>query len=76
MASFLKILNKLFGNKYDKDIKVISPIVKEINQQCLQLADLTNDNLRDKTKDLKKQINDFVKQERKEVEELKHPPLS
>ena len=76
MASFLKILNKLFGNKYDKDIKVISPIVKEINQQCLQLADLTNDNLRDKTKDLKKQINDFVKQERKEVEELKQSSLS
>ena len=56
MASFLKILNKLFGNKYDKDIKVISPIVKEINQKCLQFESLSIDNLRDTTKALKKQI--------------------
>jgi len=26
MASFLNIIGKLFGNKYDKDIKEISPI--------------------------------------------------
>ena len=33
MASFLNIIGKLFGNKYDKDIKEISPSVKEINKQ-------------------------------------------
>ena len=31
MGSFLNILGKLFGNKYEKDIKQINPIVDQIN---------------------------------------------
>ncbi len=71
MASFLNILGKLFGNKYDKDIKEIAPIVHEINKQCENLTSLTNDELRNKTTDLKKQINSFVEEERKQIEQLK-----
>ena len=71
MAGFLNILGKLFGNKYDKDVKEITPVVEEINKQCENLTSLTNDELRNKTLDLKKQINDFVAGERKEIEQLK-----
>jgi preprotein translocase subunit SecA len=71
MAGFLNILGKLFGNKYDKDVKEISPIVDEINIQFEKLSQLTNDQLRGKTIELKNQINDFVDNERKKVEELK-----
>ncbi|MDA1009799.1 MAG: preprotein translocase subunit SecA, partial [Bacteroidetes bacterium] len=71
MAGFLNILGKLFGNKYDKDVKEITPVVEEINKQCENLTSLTNDELRNKTLDLKKQINDFVSKERKEIEQLK-----
>ncbi len=71
MAGFLNILGKLFGNKYDKDVKEITPVVEEINKQCENLTSLTNDELRNKTLDLKKQINDFVSGERKEIEVLK-----
>ena len=71
MAGFLNILGKLFGNKYDKDVKEITPVVEEINKQCKNLTSLTNDELRNKTLDLKKQINDFVSGERKEIEGLK-----
>ena len=60
MAGFLNILGKLFGNKYDKDIKEISPIVNEINKQYESLIHLSNDKLREKTIDFKNQINDFV----------------
>ena len=49
MASFLNIIGKLFGNKYDKDIKQITPIVEEINKQYESLTQLTNDQLRNKT---------------------------
>ena len=77
MAGFLNILGKLFGNKYDKDVKVIAPIVEEINKQYENLTALTNDELRSKTIDLKKQINDFVAGERKQIEEacMTCPPL-
>ena len=71
MAGFLDILSKLFGNKYDKDVKLIAPIVKEINKQYGQLSPLTNDELRNKTIDLKTQINDFVAEERAQINKLK-----
>ena len=60
MAEFLNIIGKLFGNKYDKDIKQITPIVEEINKQYESLTQLTNDQLRNKTINFKKQITDFV----------------
>ena len=71
MAGFLDILSKLFGNKYDKDVKLIAPIVKEINKQYEQLSPITNDELRNKTIDLKAQINDFVAEERAQINKLK-----
>ena len=71
MASFLNIIGKLFGNKYDKDIKEISPIVKEINKQFDNLSGLSNDQLRGKTSELKKQIKDYVAIERKQIKDLK-----
>ena len=71
MASFLNIIGKLFGNKYDKDIKQITPIVEEINKQYESLTQLTNDQLRNKTINFKKQITDFVSSERNQISELK-----
>ena len=71
MASFLNIIGKLFGNKYDKDIKQITPIVEEINKQYESLTQVTNDQLRNKTINFKKQITDFVSSERNQISELK-----
>ena len=71
MASFLNIIGKLFGNKYDKDIKEITPIVKEINKQFNILSGLSNDQLRGKTQDFKKQIQDYVAIERSQIKDLK-----
>ena len=71
MAGLLNILGKLFGNKYDKDIKEISPIVEEIKSKSKDLAHLTNDEIRQQTINLKQQINDFIKEERQQIQELK-----
>ena len=48
MAGVLNILSKLFGNKYDKDVKKISPIiengahviigVRELGRMCLNIT--------------------------------------
>ncbi|MBT5089709.1 MAG: preprotein translocase subunit SecA [Flavobacteriales bacterium] len=71
MAGLLNIISKLFGNKYDKDIKEITPIIEKINIEFSKLSALTNDDLREKTSDFKNQITDFTSSEKQEIEELK-----
>tara|TARA_B110000211_G_scaffold31243_1_gene31700 strand:- start:830 stop:2299 length:1470 start_codon:yes stop_codon:yes gene_type:complete len=69
--ALLDIIGKIFGNKYDKDVKDIMPIVEQINKEFSELSTLSNDSLREKTQELKKQISDFTSEQRKEVEKLK-----
>ncbi len=76
MGSFLNILGKLFGNKYEKDIKQINPIVDQINLEFEKIKKLDNDQLRDKTIDLKKQIQDFISVEKIEIKQLKEKSIS
>jgi preprotein translocase subunit SecA len=71
MAGLLNIISKLFGNKYDKDVKEITPIIEKINIEFSKLSILTNDDLREKTSDFKNQITDFTSNEKQEIEELK-----
>tara|TARA_B100000900_G_scaffold74481_1_gene59446 strand:+ start:17369 stop:20686 length:3318 start_codon:yes stop_codon:yes gene_type:complete len=76
MGSFLNILGKLFGNKYEKDIKQINPIVDQIDLEFEKIKKLDNDQLRDKTIDLKKQIQDFISAEKIEIKQLKEKSKS
>jgi len=69
MLGFIK---NFFGTKSDKDIKVIMPLVNE----CLEvynnsISKLSNDDLRNKTLEFKKRINDFVQEEELRINELK-----
>ena len=50
--ALVNIITKLFGNKYEKDVKNIMPIVEKINQEYTELNSITNDELRKKTQDL------------------------
>ena len=69
--ALLDIIGKIFGNKYDKDVKNIMPIVEQINTIFSELQSLTNDHLRQKTQDLKNQISNFTSEEREEISKLK-----
>ena len=71
MAGLLGILGKLFGNKYDKDIKEITPLVDKINEEFSKLSSLSNNELRKKTTEFKKQISDFISEEKSKIETLK-----
>ncbi len=75
MNSFLNILGKLFGNKYEKDIKEIKPVVEQINSEFEKLKDLDNNELRNKTGDLKKQIQEFISFDKEEIQRLKQKSL-
>ncbi len=54
-------LSKIFGgSKSDKDVKKLEPIVTEINKYYAELQNLTNDQLRNKTKEFRTTINEFL----------------
>ena len=63
MAGIFNIIAKLFGNKYDKDIKQIRPIVDKIHLEHKKISQLSHDELRNQTKILKSKIHDFVSAE-------------
>ena len=75
MNSFLNILGKLFGNKYEKDVKEIKPVVEQINSEFEKLKNLDNNELRNKTVDLKKQIQEFIAFDKDEIQRLKQKSL-
>ncbi|SFV32692.1 preprotein translocase subunit SecA [Thermoflavifilum thermophilum] len=57
----LGLLTKLFGgNKFERDVKLIQPIVAQINEIYEQLAALTNDELRAKTQEFKARIQEHL----------------
>lgn len=56
-----KAITSLFGNKSDRDIKAVLPLVGEINTAYSQLQRLSNDELRAKTAEFKARIADFLK---------------
>ena len=69
--ALLNVLGKLFGNKYDKDVKDIMPIVEQINKEFSEFKTISNDDLRDKTLSLKNRVSEFTSSEKEEVENLK-----
>ena len=71
MSGIINFFSKLFGNKYDKDIKQISPIVSEINVLFSELKNISNDELREKTLHFKEQIKTIIKEDLVQIEHLK-----
>ena len=57
MIDFLK---SLFGDKNERELKKIWPIVQEINEYYKDLKNLTDDELRAKTKDFRQKIRESV----------------
>ncbi len=54
-------LKKLFGSKYDRDVKTYSPFVQEINEYFNSYASLSNDQLRNKTLEFREKIAAHLK---------------
>ena len=67
----LKIIKKLFGDKHEKDLKVILPIVDEINGYYETIKNLTNDELKSKTTEFKEKIKAHTEETHNLIAELK-----
>ncbi|NDV46635.1 preprotein translocase subunit SecA [Paludibacter sp. 221] len=68
---FNDVLSKLFGNKAQRDLREIEPYVEKVKKAYSEIEKLNNDELRQRTEDLKKRIQDYVAPERDKVASLK-----
>jgi len=68
---FNDFLTKLFGNKSTRDLKETSPWVDKVKEAYPAIEALSNDELRQRTTDIRISIQNSVQPERDEIEKLK-----
>ncbi|MCU0472428.1 MAG: preprotein translocase subunit SecA [Bacteroidales bacterium] len=71
MGLINNMLGLFLGNKYDRDMKEITPYVDKIKIEYEKLKDLSNDQLRDKTSEIKSVIHDHIREDENEILSLK-----
>jgi preprotein translocase subunit SecA len=71
MAFVTKILGKILGNKSERDIKEISPLIEQIKKEYERLNSKSNDELREETDEVRKTIQERIEPEEKEIESLR-----
>jgi preprotein translocase subunit SecA len=69
--NFNKFLKSLFGDKSTRDMKLIQPFVEQAKAATEKVASLDNDALRQRTKELQKQVQDSAKEQKAKIAELK-----
>ncbi len=69
--NFIQLLRKLFGNKSDRDMKQIQPLVEEVLKIYPEIQALSNDELRARTKELQARIREAGVPLRNQINELK-----
>ncbi len=68
MKTFLK---KIFGDKQAKDIKILWPIVEEINEEYEKIKDFSDEQLKAKTIEFKEKIQNHTAEAKQKIEEIK-----
>ena len=71
MSVINKVLGLFLGNKNERDMKEINPFVMLVHQEFEKLQVLTNDELRDKTADLKNKILAGIANDEDEIKQLR-----
>ena len=69
--NFNKILKSLFGDKSTRDMKLIQPYVEKVKEAYPAIKELSNDELRAKTKEIQQYVQDAGKQQREEINKLR-----
>ena len=71
MSVLNKMLGLFLGNKYERDLKEMSPFADKVESEYEKLSSLSNDDLRSLTKNLKKRVMDSIKEEEEQIAILK-----
>ncbi len=69
--NFTKFLQSLFGNKSSRDMKLIQPLVEKVKEAYPAIKELSNDELRAKTKEIQKYVQDSANEQKEEIAKLK-----
>ena len=69
--SFLEIITKLFGNKAQKDMRAIQPVVDRIKAEYETIDALSNDELRSRSWALMDKLQEAVSSQKAEISRLK-----
>ncbi|MBR1593825.1 MAG: preprotein translocase subunit SecA [Alloprevotella sp.] len=67
----IKFLQKLFGDKSTRDMKLIQPFVEKIKAAASEVEHLDNDQLRAKTQELREKVQSSADDLKKKIAELK-----
>ncbi|MDR3269024.1 MAG: preprotein translocase subunit SecA [Tannerella sp.] len=68
---FNNIMTKLFGNKSERDLKEITPYVKQITDVYPSIQALSNDDLRTRTQEIRQKVLSYVSEEKQHIEDLR-----
>ncbi len=71
MAIVNKILKKFLGNKSERDIREIMPILEEIKTEYERIKNFSNDELREESTRIKRIIRERIKPDEDEINALK-----
>ena len=69
--NFNKILKSLFGDKSSRDMKLIQPLVEKAKTFTPQVEAMSNDQLRQRTKELQQQVQSSATEQKAKIAELK-----
>ncbi len=71
MSFIDNVLGKFLGNKSDRDLKAVTPMLEKIRLAWDEVKSVDNDELRRRSAALKERINEAIAPEQKEIDELK-----
>ena len=71
MSVINSVLGLFLGNKYERDLKEINPYVEKIKLEFDKLTDLSNDELRDLSVELRKEIHAGIEEFETEIRTLR-----
>ncbi len=69
--NFTKILTSLFGNKSQRDMRLIQPLVEKVKETYPEIQKLSNDELRAKSAEIRQYVQDAAKPYLAKIDELK-----
>ena len=68
---FIDFLSSIFGNKAQRDMKAIQPLVEQVKQVYAEIQALSNDELRARSQEIKNQVQQAPADLRRQIDELK-----
>ena len=69
--NFNKFLRSLFGDKSTRDMKLIQPLVEKVKAVYPEIQALSNDELRAKTKEIQKYVQESANEQKEKIAQLK-----